>query len=107
MGKHNKLRQHRHQVLLPMGMVEIVDIRTGHNHLVTLDAAAAAWQAAGRYRALCGTEILPAALVDPGTGYCWPCQVYHHLRPTRREVMCPPTWHIPGFSQASVSRPGR
>ena len=47
MGKHNKLRQHRHQVLLPM--VEIVDIRTGHNHLVTLDAAAAAWQAAGRY----------------------------------------------------------
>jgi hypothetical protein len=53
--------------------VEIVDIRTGHKHLVTPDAAAAAWQAAGHYRALCCTEVLPAALVDPGTGYCWPC----------------------------------
>jgi hypothetical protein len=72
MGKHNKLRQH-HQVIPPRGMVEIVDIRTGHNHLVTPDAAATAWQAAGRYRALCGTEVLPAALVDLGTGYCWLC----------------------------------
>jgi hypothetical protein len=73
MGKHNKLRQHHHQVIPPRGMVEIVDIRTGHNHLVTPDAAATAWQAAGRYRALCGTKVLPAALVDPRTGYCWPC----------------------------------
>ncbi len=74
MGKHSKLRRHRHQVAPSRGMVEIVDIRTGHNHLVTSDAATAGRQAAGRFRALCGTEVLPAALVDPGTGYCWPCR---------------------------------
>ncbi|HEX8759257.1 MAG TPA: hypothetical protein VF734_04610 [Pseudonocardiaceae bacterium] len=47
---------------------------TGHNNLVPSDAATAGRQAAGRFRALCGTEVLPAALVDPGTGYCWPCR---------------------------------
>ena len=73
MGKHSKPR--RHQVMPRRGMVEIVDIRTGQRHLLTPDAAAAGQQATGRrYHALCGTEILPAALVDPGTGYCWPCQ---------------------------------
>jgi hypothetical protein len=72
MGKHSKPR--RHQEIPPRGMVEIVDIRTGQRHLLTPDAAAAGQQTAGRYHALCGTDILPAALVDPGTGYCWPCQ---------------------------------
>lgn len=73
MAKHSK--PHRHQVMPPRGMVEIVDIRTGQRHLLTPDAAAAGQQATSRhYHALCGTEILPAALVDPGTSYCWPCQ---------------------------------
>jgi hypothetical protein len=58
----------------PRGTVEIVDIRTGQRHLLTPDAAAAGQATGRRYHALCGTEILPAALVDPGTGYCWPCQ---------------------------------
>ena len=74
MGKHSKLRRKRHQVAPPRRLVEMVDIRTGDNHLLTLDAAAAGRQAAGRYRALCGADILPAALVDPGTGYCRPCR---------------------------------
>lgn len=73
MGKHSKLRRHRHQIVPPRGMVEMVDIRTGDNHLLTLDAAAAGRQAAGLYRALCGADILPAALVDPGMSYCRLC----------------------------------
>jgi len=59
----------------PRGTGEIVDIRTGQRHLLTPNAIAAGQQATGhRCRALCGTEIQLAALVDPGTGYCWPCQ---------------------------------
>lgn len=46
MGKHSKLR---HQVAPPRGMVEMVDIRTGDNHLLTPDAVTAGRQAAGRY----------------------------------------------------------
>lgn len=74
MGKHRKLRRHHHQLAPPRGMVEMVDIRTGDTHLLTPDAAAAGRQAAGRYRSLCGADILPAALVDPGMGYCRPCR---------------------------------
>lgn len=74
MGKHSKLRRHRHQMAPLSKMVEMVDIRTGRNRLLTPDAAAAGRQATGHYRALCGADILPAALVDPGTGYCWPCR---------------------------------
>jgi hypothetical protein len=54
-------------------MMEMVEIRNGHKHLLTLDAAAAGQQATGQYRTLCGVDILPAALVDPGTDYCWTC----------------------------------
>jgi hypothetical protein len=72
MGRHSKLR--RQQVMTPRGMVEIVDTRTGQRHLLTQDAAATGQQTTGRYHTLCDTEILPAALVDPGTGYCWPCR---------------------------------
>lgn len=74
MGKHHKIRWHHRRVAPPTGMVEMVDILTGHNHLISPDAAAAGWQAVGRYQALCGADVLPAAMVDPGTGYCWPCR---------------------------------
>ena len=72
MGRHSKVR-HRNQVA-PRGMVEMVDIRTGQNHLVTPDAAAVGRRAPNRYLALCGADVLPAALIDPGTGYCWSCR---------------------------------
>ncbi|MGH3782014.1 MAG: hypothetical protein ACRDRO_15690 [Pseudonocardiaceae bacterium] len=74
MGKHSKLRRHRHQLTRPSGMVEMVDIRTGDTHLLTPDAAAAGRQATGRYRSLCGADILPAALVDPGMRCCRLCR---------------------------------
>jgi hypothetical protein len=78
MGKHSKIRRHHHhqrwpQVAPPRGMTEMVDGRTGRKHLLALDAAAAGQQDTRQYWALCGVDILPAALVDPGIGYCWPC----------------------------------
>jgi hypothetical protein len=86
MGKHSKPR--RHQVMPPRGMVEIADIRTGQRHLLTPDAAAAGQQTTDRrYHALCGTEILPAALVDPGTGLLLAVPVHPHPHPTRRQMI--------------------
>lgn len=73
MGKHSKVQRHTRQVVL-RGMVEMVDIRTGDNHLLTPDAAAAGRMAPYHYLALCGADIVPAALIDPGTGYCLPCR---------------------------------
>jgi hypothetical protein len=49
----------------------LVDLGTGTSHLLTPDATA---DPHGRYPALCGLDVLPAALVDPGTGYCWDCR---------------------------------
>lgn len=73
MGRHSKVR-HRTPQMVPKGMVEMVDIRTGDQHLLTLEAASAGRQAPNHYLAVCGAEITPAALVDPGRGYCWPCR---------------------------------
>ena len=74
MGRHSKVR-HRTRQLVWKGLVEMVDARTGENHLVTLDAAAAARRAPHRCHAQCGAVVTPAALVDPGTGhYCGPCR---------------------------------
>jgi hypothetical protein len=74
MGKHSKVR-HRSRQVARRGVIEMVDARTGENHLLTVDAAAAGRRAPHRYRALYGTDIIPAALVDPGTGrYCGPCR---------------------------------
>jgi hypothetical protein len=70
-GRHSKAkhrldtRQDDHR--LPR-TIHMVDLRTGLTHLLTPDAAAA------DLVALCGRALLPAALVDPGTGYCWACR---------------------------------
>ena len=74
MGKHSKVR-HRSRQVARKGVIEMVDARTGENHLLTVDAAAAGRRAPHRYRALCSTDIVPAALVDPGTGrHCELCR---------------------------------
>jgi hypothetical protein len=44
-----------------------------HRHEPPVDPDATA-DPHGRYPALCGLDVLPAALVDPGTGYCWDCR---------------------------------
>jgi hypothetical protein len=53
--------------------VELVDARTLRAHLLTPDALAAGRHASGRYIALCGQDVLPASLVEPGRGRCSSC----------------------------------
>jgi hypothetical protein len=64
MAKHRMVTKHR----VPVRTLDLVDLRDGLIHLVTPDA-----HAAGKV-ALCGLAVLPAALVDPGTRYCWDCR---------------------------------
>jgi hypothetical protein len=52
---------------------EVVDARTLRAHLLTPDALADGRHAAGRYIALCGQDVLPASLVEPGRGRCTSC----------------------------------
>jgi hypothetical protein len=52
---------------------EVVDARTLRAHLLTPDALAAGQHAGGRYIALCGQDVLPASLTEPGNGYCPSC----------------------------------
>jgi hypothetical protein len=64
-SKHQlEKRQQDHQ----RRTITMVDLRTGLTHLLTPDAADAGLVA------LCGRPVLPAALVDPGVGYCWDCR---------------------------------
>ena len=53
--------------------VEVVDAHTLHVHLLTNDALAAGRHPEGRYIALCGQEVLPASLTDPGHNRCPSC----------------------------------
>ncbi|MGH3806728.1 MAG: hypothetical protein ACRDRU_08865 [Pseudonocardiaceae bacterium] len=60
-------------------MIEMVDRYTRVTHLMTPDATEAAHNPNGRYLALCGAELTPAAMVEPGCGYCLPCLSYYQL----------------------------
>jgi hypothetical protein len=55
------------------GVAEVVDARTLRAHLLTPDALVAGKHAAGRYIALCGQDVLPASLTEPGRGRCPSC----------------------------------
>ena len=69
MAKHRLAdRRARARVPIPAHMV---DLGTGTSHLLTLDATADPTVATPRVG---GLDALPAALVDPGTGYCWDCR---------------------------------
>jgi hypothetical protein len=59
------------RVPIPAHLVHMVDLGTRMSHLLTRDATA---DPHGRYPALCGLDVLPAAMVDPGTGYCRNCR---------------------------------
>ena len=78
-GKHRLKGRHvqhttRHRA------TEVVDARTLTAHFLTDDAFAAGSRPKGRYIALCGQEVLPASLVEPGRGRCPSCV----LIPTQR-----------------------
>ena len=51
----------------------MVDVRSLVMHLLTPDAAAAGLRGKGRYIALCGAEVIPASLTEPGRSRCKPC----------------------------------
>jgi len=60
-------------------VIEMVDRHTRVTHLMTPDAAEAAHAPGGHYLALCGAELTPAAMVEPGCGYCLPCLSTYQL----------------------------
>jgi hypothetical protein len=53
--------------------VEVVDARTLTVHFLTMDALAAGRLPRGRYITLCGQEVLPASLIEPGRNRCKLC----------------------------------
>ena len=73
-GRH-RLGRRRQQVAQPSSQraIEVVDARTLTEHLLTMDLLTAGRLPHGRYTALCGEDVLPACLTEPGTGWCSAC----------------------------------
>ncbi|MGH3572757.1 MAG: hypothetical protein ACRDS0_28240 [Pseudonocardiaceae bacterium] len=69
MGRHSKQSQNRHTPA--RRTIEMVDI-AGTAHRLTPDAAADGLPR-GRYSALCGEDVLPAAMVAREARYCRLC----------------------------------
>ncbi|MGB7797359.1 MAG: hypothetical protein WBL53_14055 [Pseudonocardiaceae bacterium] len=71
MGRHSKQQGNRTPQRRTIATVELVDT-TGTAHRVTVDAAANGLPR-GTYATLCGTEVVPAALVTPEARRCRLC----------------------------------
>ena len=73
-GKH-RLRNRRVQTqhITRHRAVEVVDARTLTTHFLTMDALATGRLPKGRYITLCGQDVLPASLVEPGRNRCLSC----------------------------------
>lgn len=71
MGKHslgrNRPTSRQHT------LVDMVDNRSLLIHRMTPGAAAEGLRPQGRYIALCGEEVIPASLTEPGRHPCQPC----------------------------------
>ncbi len=83
-ARHRLLRR-RHQ-LTPRRhcLLDMVDIRSLVVHRVTPDAAAAGFRGTGRYIALCGAEVIPACMTEPGRFRCEPCLSQSASVPSQR-----------------------
>jgi hypothetical protein len=68
-GRH-RLKGRRMQHTPRHRAIEVVDARTLTAHFLTVDALAAGRLPEGRYTALCGQDVLPACLTEPGSGRC-------------------------------------
>jgi hypothetical protein len=66
MGRHSVTRRDQ----APRKLIEMVDALDFQRHRLSRDAAAGP---EGRYVALCGAAVLPAALVEPGSSHCRRC----------------------------------
>lgn len=71
-GRH-RLRGRRVQRTVRHRAIEVVDARTRTVHFLTDDALAAGRRPKGRYIALCGQDVLPASLAEPGASRCPSC----------------------------------
>jgi hypothetical protein len=71
-GRH-RLKGRRVQQTSRRRAIEVVDARTLTAHFLTDDAFAAGGLPQGRYIALCGQDVLPACLVEPGRTRCPTC----------------------------------
>lgn len=71
-GKH-RFKGWQVQYSAPHRAVEVVDARTRTMHSLTEEALAAGRLSQGRYIALCGQDVLPAGLTEPGTRRCPSC----------------------------------
>ena len=83
MGKHTRPRGRPPLALRPR-LFAWVDLRTSITHFLTPDAAAAGRRSAGRYIALCGEDLIPASMTEPGRGYCEPCRTSIPTQTTAR-----------------------
>jgi hypothetical protein len=87
-GKH-RLRGRRAETTAPRRRaVEVIDAQTFTAHFLTIDALAAGRHPRGRYIALCGQDVLPASLTEPGNGRCSSC-VSVPGRDRRRDELLP------------------
>lgn len=66
--KHNKAERTAYR-----RAAEVVDAHTLTVHFMTNDALAAGQHPGGRYIALCGEDVLPASLGEPGRERCGSC----------------------------------
>jgi hypothetical protein len=73
LGGRRKNATGRHEYALTVRTVEMVDAHDLLVHLLTEDAIAAGRNATAKYIALCGADVLPAAMVDPGERRCAVC----------------------------------
>ncbi len=68
-GKHRSTGASRARPIL----IDVVNARTLATHLLTPDALEVGRSPEGRYVAACGADVIPAAMVEPGRGYCLSC----------------------------------
>ena len=72
-GKHS-LAGHQPRRSVPR-TIDMVDASSLVTHFLTPNAIDAGRRPPGDYIALCGVNVVPAALVKPGNGhYCLPCR---------------------------------
>lgn len=83
-GRHRRRDRARQTGLRSRRLIAWVDARTSITHLLTPEAAAAGRLGGGRYITLCGANVLPASLVDPGESYCRACRSSIDIPPSAR-----------------------
>lgn len=72
-GRHRLKGRRAETTPAPRRAVEVIDAHTFTAHFLTMEALAAGRHPQGRYIALCGQDVVPASLTEPGNGRCSFC----------------------------------